>query len=91
MYFLNGQAKPAQQAFRFPLVVDRRRPGKPIVWTRVPVAGTLKIEGLIQGRWDVVLTTPVTQYEVLDVHLAASRTESFRALVGGQSSLVWQP
>jgi hypothetical protein len=91
MYFLNGQAKTAQRAFRFPLVVDRRGRGKPIVWTRAPVAGTLRIEGLIGGRWEVVLETPVTQHEVLDLHLRASRTESFRALVGGESSLIWGP
>jgi hypothetical protein len=91
MYFLDGQAKIAQRAFRFPLVVDRRGRGKPIVWTRVPVAGTLRIEGLIGGRWEVVLETPVTQHEVLDLHLRASRTESFRALVGGESSLIWGP
>jgi hypothetical protein len=91
MYFLDGQAKIAQRAFRFPLVVDRRGRGKPIVWTRAPVAGTLRIEGLIGGRWEVVLETPVTQHEVLDLHLRASRTESFRALVGGESSLIWGP
>jgi hypothetical protein len=91
MYFLNGQAKIAQHAFRFPLVVDRRGAGEPIVWTRVPASGTLLIEGLIGGHWVVVLRTSVTRHEVVERRLPASASERFRAVVGKQSSLVWGP
>jgi hypothetical protein len=91
MYFLGGRAKPAQRAFRFPLVVDRRKPGEPIVWTRVPASGTLSIEGLVGGRWVTVLRTHVASHEVVARHLPASPSERFRAVVGNQSSLVWGP
>jgi hypothetical protein len=90
MYFLNGQAKPAQRAFRFPLVVDRRGAGEPIIWTRVPASGTLVIQGFTGGRWQAVLTTSVTRHEVVERHIPASAGERFRAMVGNQSSLVWQ-
>jgi hypothetical protein len=91
MYYLNGRAKPAQRAFRFPLVVDRRKPGEPIVWTLVPASGTLMIEGEIGGRWRVVLRTHVAAHEVVARHLPASPSERFRAVLGSQSSLVWGP
>jgi hypothetical protein len=91
MYFLDGTPKLAQQAFLFPLVVDRRGPGQPIIWTRVPAAGTLQIEGLLHGTWRVVFQTAVSAHEVLTGHIAANRGESFRASVGSQSSLVWAP
>jgi hypothetical protein len=91
MYYLNGTAKPAQRAFRFPLVVDRRKAGEPVVWTLVPASGTLRIEGQIGGRWVVVLSTHVTPHEVLARHLPASPSERFRAVLGNRSSLVWGP
>jgi hypothetical protein len=72
MYFLDGRVKPAQRAFRFPLVVDRRGAGEPIVWTRVPASGTLVIEGFVGGRWVAVLRTSVTRHEVVERHLPAS-------------------
>ena len=91
MYFRNGEPKQAQRAFRFPLVVDRRGAGEPIVWTRVPVSGTLAIEGLVGGRWVAVLRARVARFQVVERHLPASASERFRAVVGNQSSLVWQP
>ena len=90
MYFLDGQAKPAQRAFLFPLLVDRRETGEPIVWTRVPASGTLVIQGLVGGRWQAVLTAAVTRHEVVERHISAAAGERFRATVGMQSSLVWQ-
>ena len=90
MYFLNGQAKIAQRAFRFPLVVDRRGSGQPIIWTRVPASGRLVIQGFVGGRWQAVLRTTVTRHEVVERRIPASAGERFRARVGNQSSLVWQ-
>jgi polysaccharide biosynthesis protein PslG len=91
MYFRNGTPKPEQRAFRFPLVVDRRGGGRPIVWTRLPVAGTLQIQGLVGGRWTTVDTLHVSRYEVVERHLAAAPGESFRARVGSAASLVFGP
>jgi hypothetical protein len=91
MYFRNGTAKQAQRAFQFPLVVDRRGTGEPIVWTRVPVAGTLQIQGRVDGRWSAVVTLHVSRYEVVERHLRAAASESFRARVGGVTSLVFGP
>jgi hypothetical protein len=90
MYFLDGTAKPEQTAFRFPLVVDRRGAGEPIVWTLVPASGTLVIQGLIAGRWQDLVRTTVTRREVVERHVPASAGERFRARVGSDSSLVWQ-
>jgi hypothetical protein len=90
MYFINGKAKPAQRAFRFPLVIDRRGGGVPVVWTRVPATGTLRIEGDVGGHWVVLATAHVTRDEVLVGHLPASAGEAFRALVGTQTSLIWR-
>ena len=90
MYFLDGKPKEAQRAFRFPLVVDRRGAGEPIVWTRVPASGTLLIEAFISGRWRTLVRSAVTRHEVLEGHIPASAGERFRAVVGAHSSLVWQ-
>jgi hypothetical protein len=90
MYFLNGQPKEAQRAFRFPLVVDRRGAGEPIIWTLVPASGTLVIQGFAGGRWQAVVRTQVTAHEAVECHIPAAAGERFRASVGNESSLVWQ-
>jgi hypothetical protein len=89
MYFLNGQPKLAQRAFRFPLVLDRRAAGEPVVWMRVPASGLLRLEGLLHGRWQTVFATSVRRFEVLVGHVPVSAHESFRATVGHDSSLIW--
>jgi len=92
MYLFDGTPKQEQRAFRFPLVVDRRGGGRPIVWTRVPVAGMLTIQGRIPGgHWSTIARIHVGRYQVVERHVSARSDESFRARVGAISSLIFGP
>jgi hypothetical protein len=90
MYFINGQPKQAQRAFRFPLVVDTRHPKRPLLWLRTPAAGTLVVRDRVAGRWRSVLTRTVARDQIVERRLTpAQGRAAFRASVGGDASLVW--
>jgi hypothetical protein len=90
MYFLDGTAKPAEQAFRFPLVIDSRRKGHAILWTRVPAAGTLVVERLVGTTSTPVFSVPVSADEVVE-RVIANGHAHYIATVDGESSLEWPP
>jgi hypothetical protein len=88
MYFLNGQPKPAQRAFRFPLVVDTRG-RRPILWLRAPAAGTLVVQQRVAGAWHELFSRTVTRGQILERRLANGKSGAVRASVAGDASLVW--
>jgi hypothetical protein len=81
VFLRDGRAKPAATAFRFPFVASRRR-----VWTRAPVAGTLRIER--DGR--TVRTVRVRAGQVLDIGLRSQRGARLRGAIGSLRSLAWR-
>jgi hypothetical protein len=90
MYFLDGKPKPAQRAFRFPLVVDTRQRKHPLLWVRVPAGGKLVVQERVAGRWRDVLTRTVARYQTVERSLTpAQGVGTFRASVGGDASLAW--
>ena len=89
LYYLNGQAKPAATAFRFPFVTQRLDRGHLTAWGRSPSSGSLTIELRRHGRWTIIRTVHVKRRQVFDVKLAQRGHAVFRARVGPQTSLAW--
>lgn len=88
VFFLDGRAKPAAAAFRFPFVVRRPR-GATIVWARAPVAGTLVVERRAGGRWSPLLAVRVGAGQVVQRRLHG-HPHSLRARIGSQRSILWR-
>jgi hypothetical protein len=90
MYYINGQPKPAQRAFRFPLVVDTRHPNRPLLWLRAPSAGSLVVDERVAGRWRQLFSRTVIRDQIVERQLPRGQGRAaFRAGVGGDGSLVW--
>ncbi len=89
VYFADGRAKPAQRAFRFPLVAERA--GRTIlrVWGRSPVAGRLRIERRAGSAWKLVRTVAARRHGTFLVRITARGRTRLRARVGGETSLTW--
>jgi hypothetical protein len=89
-YFVDGRAKPAQRAFRFPLVAERAGRSALRVWGRSPVAGSVRIERRVGSRWRLVRTVRAARHGTFVVRIAAPRGRtSVRARVDGETSLPW--
>jgi hypothetical protein len=85
----SGRPKPAATAFRFPFVVVRAGAGQRLVWTRVPVSGTLVISQRIGRQWRAIATASAHAGQVLYGSLRLSGRAVFRASIGGSMSLPW--
>jgi hypothetical protein len=89
LYYLNGRATPAAQAFRFPFVTRRLDSGRVQAWGRAPEAGQLQIEVLRSHHWVSVRSLRVGSRQVFLSTLAVRGAATLRAVVGGQTSLTW--
>jgi hypothetical protein len=88
MYYLNGRAKPAALAFRFPVVAVRGG-GRTFVWLRAPGSGVIKVEDRERGAWRVIARRRVTAHEVVEVGVPR-QDRDFRAVLGKLTSLSWR-
>lgn len=89
LYYLDGAAKPAAQAFRFPFVTQRLNSAQIGAWGRSPAAGNVAIERLRGRRWVLVRRLTVRAGQVFTANLVVRGRAILRAQVGGQTSLVW--
>ena len=89
VYFLDGRAKRAQRAFRFPFVAERAGRGTLRVWGRAPIAGTVRIERRTASGWRLVRTTRVGSHATFLVRISARGKTTLRARVGTETSLAW--
>jgi hypothetical protein len=89
VYYVNGQAKPAATAFRFPFVTRRLDRRHIQAWGRAPQSGVLKIEMRRHGHWAVLAHLRVSTHEVFSSTLGARGRSVFRAQLDGQTSLTW--
>jgi hypothetical protein len=89
VYFADGRPKPAQTAFRFPLVAERAGRTALRVWGRSPVAGTLRIERRAGSAWKLVKLVHARRHGTFLVRITAPGRTTLRARVGGQTSLSW--
>jgi hypothetical protein len=88
VFYYNGVAKPAFEAFRFPFVVwpIKRRA---TVWGISPQSGRLLIQRRGRSSWKTLFTLRVSSGSVFTRTIPATLRGSFRAVVAGESSLAW--
>ena len=89
IYFADGRAKPARQAFRFPLVAQRDGREALRVWGRAPVAGSVRIQRRVGAGWRLVRTVRATRHGTFAVRIATRSRMTLRARVGADTSLAW--
>jgi hypothetical protein len=89
LYYLNGGAKPAAQAFRFPFVTRRLDRARVQAWGRAPQTGQLQIQVLRGRQWVSLRRLQVTQRQVFAPTLAVRGAATLRAVVGAETSLIW--
>ena len=88
VYFRNGARKPSFEAYRFPLVVSRT--GRIAqVWGIAPHTGALVVQRRVGSVWRTVFTRRARAGAVFTGVVAAGQRGSYRAVVGGETSLVW--
>jgi RTX calcium-binding nonapeptide repeat (4 copies)/Cellulase (glycosyl hydrolase family 5) len=93
LFFLDGSAKPALTAFRFPFVTERINRETLRAWGKAPEGGTLLIQRQQGADWVTIKELPVSQGAVFDTELRSSGpfpAAALRATVGASHSLVWQ-
>jgi hypothetical protein len=88
LFYYTGSAKPAFEAFRFPLLVWPT--GKAAtVWGVSPRTGSVAIQ-LRRGRsWNTLFRFRISAGGVFSRSISASLRGNFRAVVNGEKSLVW--
>ncbi|MEA2156466.1 MAG: hypothetical protein QOE11_2606 [Solirubrobacteraceae bacterium] len=89
VYFADGRPKPAQQAFRLPLVAERAGHQTVRVWGRSPVAGSVRIERRAATGWALVRTVRARAHGTFELRIATRRKVSLRARVNGETSVTW--
>jgi hypothetical protein len=89
LYYLDGGAKPATEAFRFPFVTQRLNPREIEAWGRSPSDGKVAIEQLHGSRWVLRDRLPVRVDQVFTTTLPVRGAALLRAQLGGQTSLPW--
>jgi hypothetical protein len=83
IYYRDGQAKPAQGAFRFPFIATRERGGAVRVWGRTPVAGTIVIERRTPAGWRALRNLGTAAHGTFQAVLQIPGTVALRARNAG--------
>lgn len=89
LYLLNGTAKPALRAYRFPFVVEPSGHAL-LAWGRAPAAGTVRVEERSGGSWTVLASAQIAAGSVFEGDISATGHATFRAVLGSESSLAWR-
>jgi hypothetical protein len=89
LYFLDGGAKPAAQAYRFPFVTRRLNAAQIQAWGRSPADGKVAIEELRGTRWVLVRALTMGVDQVFTANLPLRGGAILRAQIGAQTSLPW--
>jgi hypothetical protein len=89
LYYLDGSAKPSLTAYQFPFVTQRLKGSRVQAWGRAPAAGKVAIEELSGGKWKVLRVLSVGTHQVFATTITLRGRATFRAQVGGQTSLPW--
>jgi hypothetical protein len=89
VFFDNGAAKPAAQAFLFPFVTQRQSRSRIVAWGRAPQAGTAEIELRRGHQWTTIRRVRVAARAVFTTTISVTGRATLRAVVGGEPSLSW--
>jgi hypothetical protein len=91
VYFRNGTPKPSYTAYSFPFVIMATTNGKAAqAWGIAPVGGTVKVQFKSSHGWKTIKTVHAGAGAVFDFTSAALVHGHYRAMVAGQTSLVWK-
>lgn len=90
VYFRDGRAKPAQQAFAFPVVVTSTTRTRAKLWLRAPAAGTVLLERRVGGRWRPAGSVSAKRHQVLERSVPRGGATAFRARQGEATSPAWR-
>jgi hypothetical protein len=89
LYPMNGPAKPAAAAFRFPFVALPGRRRQVTLWGKAPVAGTVVIQKLGGGSWRRVLSLRTTGGGIFYAQRRLGPHLQLRAVIRGFPSPTW--
>ena len=90
VYLHDGTPKLSQRAFRFPFLLQAVGHGRSVWWTRTPVSGRLSVQRRSSHGWRTVFSTLVRSHQVIERTVPSRlRRGHWRAVVGGEASLVW--
>ncbi len=88
LYFYNGTPKPSAEAFRFPFVVMPSG-NKAQAWGISARSGKLAVQHQVGRKWKTLFSVHVSVGSTFVRNISPSLRGKFRAVVGGESSLVW--
>ena len=88
LFYYDGVAKPAFEAFRFPFVVWPSG-SRATVWGIAPRSGRLAVEHRVRAKWKTLFTLRVSAGSTFARTITGGLRGSFRAVVAAESSLVW--
>ncbi len=89
VYFFNGQPKPSLEAYRFPLVVMPSGHSA-TVWGIAPRGGRVAVERQSGRSWKTLFRIRDSAGGVFVRKISSRLRGNFRAVVGGEASLVWR-
>jgi len=89
LYYKDGVAKPAAQAFRFPFVAINAPHRKLTIWGKAPAAGSVTIDRRVGRRWKQVLRLRTTAGGVFYTRRSLGRSPVLRARMGALTSPAW--
>lgn len=88
-YYLNGRAKPAARAFRFPFVADRIKGSRLRLWGKSPEPGPITIERRRNDAWRPVKQLRAGGSRVFSSRIQLRGRTKLRARTAGSRSLAW--
>lgn len=90
LFEVDGTAKTAYRAFRFPFVADALKGSKVRVWGLAPAAGQVAIERRRHGDWNTVKQLNAPAKRVFQSSIQSSGGK-LRARFGAETSISWNP
>lgn len=90
LYLVDGKAKKAQRAYRFPFVARNRGGKKTRLWGIAPSKGKVIIERKKGKRWKKIKTTRANRSRVFEASVRVKRKTKLRARAGGEASLPYR-
>jgi hypothetical protein len=88
VYFTDGRAKPAYEAYRFPFVVMPAGRGAR-AWGISPRTGRVSVQQKVGRSWRTLFSLSAGAGNVFWRSVSPRLRGSFRATVGGETSLTW--
>jgi hypothetical protein len=90
VYFRNGTPKPSYTAYSFPFVIMTTTGKAAQAWGVAPVGGTVKVQFKSHSGWKTIRSVHAGAGAVFDFTSSVLAHGHYRAMVAGQTSLVWK-